>query len=453
MDSVEKTGLAKLAGVVSPRYLETALFVLLIIAASYPVLIEYLNITPTFAVLTIVLFPLILYIRKPGEFSRRYFYVALACIPAYVIIQSPIFIFFGICAFLFFILESRVGKLNRLAPVLVVLFTPLTKYVFDVFGFPVRLQLSKTATDILNLIGYTSEARGNIILLNGAEFTVDPSCMGLKMVVTSLLLALMFVSQLEKRNKRQLPLMGLIAIVLAALFFIVVANLVRILLLVVLQYPPETMGHEVVGLAALILIGLVPVYYLVRFMVNKTGSAWKTVDEQKPQVPKKGTWVYASVLLVTFAFISWSREKVSDMPVDAVAQSYNIPGYEKHVLKSNVVRFFKHDATVHIKPCKGVFRSDHQPLICWSGSGYTFSHEQVIEFNGTPIYTARLVSETNVLQTAWWYDNGEERTIDQWEWRWKMIKGAPPYRLVNVTSTNHGELMREVNLVWNRVRM
>ena len=50
------------------------------------------------------------------------------------------------------------------------------------------------------------------------------------------------------------------------------------------------------------------------------------------------------------------------------------------------------------------------------------------------IYTALLSKDNLQLHTAWWLDNGKQKTISEFGWRFNTIKQEEGFRLVNVTS-------------------
>lgn len=75
-------------------------------------------------------------------------------------------------------------------------------------------------------------------------------------------------------------------------------------------------------------------------------------------------------------------------------------------------------------------------MLCWKGSGYDFQQIEETVISGNRVYTAMLQQGKEILYTAWWYENGQQSTISQLDWRWGAFRGAHPYSLVNVTTTN-----------------
>ncbi|MEL6194909.1 MAG: hypothetical protein AAFR66_22805, partial [Bacteroidota bacterium] len=95
-------------------------------------------------------------------------------------------------------------------------------------------------------------------------------------------------------------------------------------------------------------------------------------------------------------------------------------------------------------PCSP-WRSDHNPQTCWSGSGFTFDHvEMITNEAGYSIMVGKLVRKDEVLYTSWWYDNGQRITADQWKWRKAVMKGDHPYYLLNLSMENKESLLKEL---------
>jgi hypothetical protein len=84
------------------------------------------------------------------------------------------------------------------------------------------------------------------------------------------------------------------------------------------------------------------------------------------------------------------------------------------------------------------------PQICWKGSGYQFSFASEQEIGAHKIYMGKLVKDGSTLVTAWWYSNGRIITINQFDWRYRMLKGEKPFNIVNVTADDENILRQEI---------
>src|SRR5438067_2098126 len=169
---------------------------------------------------------------KPREYSMRYFLPSVIFgVTALIFpVKTTLFVALLLAVLLFF--ENFKGKVSLVLLFLLLLVSPLFAYVSNAVSFPIRIWLSEAAVSILNTGGIVANASGNIIELNGAEFSVDQACAGLHMLSMSFIICLFVIAHCQRQTVKQL---GFIKMVLAlALTFLlnIVANLCRILLLV-----------------------------------------------------------------------------------------------------------------------------------------------------------------------------------------------------------------------------
>ena len=104
---------------------------------------------------------------------------------------------------------------------------------------------------------------------------------------------------------------------------------------------------------------------------------------------------------------------------------------------------------LYIKFIRGFYDTEHNPSICWKGSGYDFKEIRKVRLGTHEIFAAVLDNGTEKLHTAWWYGNGSKAGIDQWAWRWDLLQGAGPYAVVNLTANTEPDLHRELNKIFH----
>ena len=121
-----------------------------------------------------------------------------------------------------------------------------------------------------------------------------------------------------------------------------------------------------------------------------------------------------------------------------------VPGYTTTALPAKVYKLQSPAELVYIKQVMGFYSSDHNPSICWRGSGYSFQKIQTHSIGGVQIFHAILQKGNEELYTAWWYDNGTNATISQLSWRWDEICSGKPYSIVNITTTSQTALFQSV---------
>jgi exosortase N len=390
-------------------------------------------------ILGCVLAPYLFIVRQPGRYSYRYAgpAVGLALLAAWIPVKT--FQYGAFSLFLLFLLEVRVGKLNPLPVLLLGLLSPAFRYVTEVFGFPIRLQLSAGAGWLVGQMGTPVEVQGNVLVRDGFAFAVDPACVGLQLVTVSFLVALFLLAHLERTTGRHLPdgLTG--AALLATGLLVALANLIRIVLLVVFRLLPDSPLHDLAGLACLVAYVVLPVYFLFRFLYQRTGHP----AVPAPVVTANPSWGRAAgpaVLLAALVLLpsAGPAPRAGQLPLPFEG----LPGYARTPLAYGITQFAHANALVYVKPISAFHSIEHSPLVCWRGSGYAFGRINEQNVGGYRVYTGELTKGADVLHTAWWFDNGKHRTTAQWEWRWRMLRGGPPYSLVNVSAATPAGLQK-----------
>lgn len=382
---------------------------------------------------------------RPQSTSMRFAYCAIFFAALSLFVPVKTLLFCGLVCGVFFIVESFFGVLNILPVIIVGIMSPFFQYVAGVFSFPVRLQLTAWAGELLSVTGAKSTVQGNMIHYNGNQFSVDPACMGLNMVVTSLILGISVIGIYQKIFSQTLNIL-LVGVLLGAVtFFNVISNLFRIICLVQFAIPPGTSMHEIIGILCLVVYVILPSIVLMKWMVRRFG---KRKDVEQAVAEKHSfTWgryiklhaVVAGSILCSAIIIIQHDSTAADLSAPVLP----VKNYAVERISAEIIKLENHNSFIYIKVIPGFYSADHIPAICWRGSGYELRQiqEQIIE--RTKVYTATLQRQEEILYTSWWYDNGNNRTINQLEWRWNVLKGAEKYSVVNVTSAAKQVLEKE----------
>lgn len=284
--------------------------------------------------------------------------------------------------------------------------------------------------------------QGNIITCGGQDFSVDPACMGLQMTVTAMLCALIIIGGLQKKFRKYLSGGITLSLLMIAFVLNIIGNLIRIICLVQFKIMPDTLSHEAIGVMSLIGYVIIPFVFLSRYIILRFGQP--VVKEKKIYtiVPTGPLLLRNGILLVCMVYGCF----VIQRPRQVVAHALPVrtDGYTVKNLPENVTQLVNKEALVYVKFIPSYYYSEHHPMICWKGSGYTFEKVQEQVWNGRPVYTALLVDGKTKLYTAWWYENGKHSTISQVDWRWDVLTGARPYSLINVTAGDEATLRKVI---------
>ena len=383
-------------------------------------------------------------------------YGTAAALLAIVTILLPVktILFFTIAFACFFVAENCIGKINLLPVWVIFLMSPVFQFAANVFSFPIRLQLTSWAGTAMDPVLGGVTVKGNMIVHNGNEFSVDPACMGLNMMVTSLLLQLIVIAMYQRKYKLQLIWWQVTGLLTVAFILNVISNLFRIICLVWFNVLPGTLMHEVVGICCLFVYVILPIVWLTQLVIKQKGRS--IIEQKSKAIPFSWNKVF-SIHLVLFLIICWAAYSVAfhDKAVaDPSAATASVDGYKTERITAEIVKLQNNQSLVYIKYIPGFYNADHHPMICWAGSGYLFRQVQQETIGGQRVYTALLQNGKDQLYTSWWYDNGADRTIDQLSWRWQMLSGARPYSVVNVSAENKQQLIKEIEdiLRYNKLK-
>jgi exosortase N len=381
--------------------------------------------------LAMVLVPFVAQVHPQKSLSPTLLLATIVLAILAAMLQNSTLYFFTFVVALWCGAQLIVGRISFFPVLLLAVASPIFKYISNILSFPLRMQLTTQAVAILNTMEKQAEAAGNIILVDGKEFSVDPACAGFSMLSLALILAVFILAHLQRTKQKVLPLWFIGLMLGFMLFLNLISNLLRILLLVWFEILPGNPLHDILGLLCLLVYALVPFYFTAKWLQQYMANVSQTINP-KSTVSLRGSLLLNYILLLMLAGIGWKIK--NDKPVMSFEQAVPLlHGFETATLENGVTKYSNDDVLVYLKPVQAFYSTEHHPLICWEGSGYRFRHVQQRQIGNYKVYVGELQKGKDTLYTAWWMDNGQHQTIDQWDWRTRMLKGEARFRLVNVT--------------------
>lgn len=401
---------------------------------------NYIHWSSAACILGLIALPVTASFNRNAKGSQRFFWASLLLFALFMLIPAKTFLYLSVAAAGLFFTEIFCGRINLLPQLVLISMSSWADAVADLFSFPIRLQLTRCAGTLLSFTGTHVSVQGNMIIVKGNEFSVDPACMGLQMIITSLLCGMILLGFYQKKFGKILKGWQVISILSLIILLNIIANLFRIICLVNFRVPPDTFAHEMIGIICLVVYVILPVMIMSKWSVQRYGIANKNL---------RGTYYIRSasgmlvrhVLLAVCLLIGMKRTVIDSQIVTGIPQ---VAGYNVGSLPGNVIKLENSHSLVYIKHIPGCYYTEHHPMICWKGSGYEFLQIQERWVDGTMVYTALLQQGNDKLYTAWWYENGQQSTTSQFQWRWDVFRGGHPYSLVNVTATNQEQLEKEI---------
>jgi exosortase N len=381
--------------------------------------------------------------NKNAKGSIRFFWSALLFFVLFTIVPAKTFLYLSLVSAGLFFAEIFYGRINLLPQLILVAMSPWADAVADLFSFPIRLQLTVCAGKLLGLVNTGVTVQGNMILFNGHDFSVDPACMGLRMIVTALLCGMILLGLYQKKFVKELSGWRAIGLLGIVILLNVVANLFRIICLVQFNILPDNFMHEMMGIVCLLAYVIIPLIWFSKWSVQHYGIPKKNVRgiyHIRSTTRMLGCNFLLAVCMLCGMYISVHKGLGSRIP----ANPGQVAGYKAQPLPGDVIKLENGHSLVYIKHIPGCYYTEHHPMLCWKGSGFDFQQIEERMMNGRKVYTAILQQGAEKLYTAWWYENGQQSTTSQLDWRWDVFRGAHPYSLVNVTAANPEQLEKEI---------
>ena len=375
----------------------------------------------------------------------RYCIIAILLLLLSFIIPVKILLYFSVGFALFFLLEAKGYDVGFAGGLVLFIMSPIFQYAANTFSFPIRLQLAQWVGVMMKWISASTSIRENIIYHKNGEFSVDPACMGLNMLVTSLLLGYSLLAYCQRKYDLLFRNWMVFIYTIGIIVLNIISNLFRIFLLVQFSVLPGTIMHDVVGLACMLIYVMLPAGLLLMkyraqpFLSSRSDT--KTLHTATPRYLLH-TLLFTMILFATQRVIATDTFKAFEKIENCVVADYKITCFAPGILKLE-----NNTSLVYVKYLRGFYDTDHNPAICWKGSGYELSETKMDAAGEVPVYTSMLVNGTETLYTAWWYSNNVSHTVSQLEWRWAMLQGKGPYAIINVTTNNKNELMQVIKRI------
>ncbi len=402
--------------------------------------------------LALLVIPFISRYQK-GTTSNRYAWLGLGLAVLFFSGQvSNTLIYLVCCCAMLFWVEQYLGRLNWLIPVLLLLIAPATRYLQKILSFPLRIALSEKAAQVLSLLDETARAEGNIIWYMGTDYSVDAACAGLKLLTASWVIALTWLAYWERKQMRNKNVFTVVFWIFAGTVLAIGANFSRLLFLVLFDISPTSYLHEFTGIIALFFYVVLPLGFGIYWQnVNRRKKEVLQADAPQPQpiirwhfFPKLNFLFYHVIIPICFLGImvlgGQYTQNENRVAKAKPAQLIQLAGYEMKVMQDGVLRYTNDRTLIYIKPPVYGWQAAHDPRICWLGEGYQFDQVRKVHIGNAQMMIGRISKEKEQLYTAWWYDTGSNKTIDEWSWRWGSLFRGVPATLYNVSCENEKQL-------------
>ncbi len=307
-------------------------------------------------------------------------------------------------------------------------------------GFPVRVLTAHAVADILSNLHFSAVSSHDIIIMENGIAQVDLPCSGMKSLWTGTLF-LLGATWLEHR---QLSFRWLLVAV-ANLLFLILANVVRVLTLVViievwqqpqiaqiLHFPLGIIGFIMASILTWIILQKVPHH------IEKTSDIQKTRNYQQ-----KSNFNWLLIVVIVLGIIGQIKpSQLSTNSLDAIGKAGAVAiALPQEIITENLqltqaeANFFGNPANSFVQKLRfkshqlsgsmlivasNSWRSHHPPELCFLGNGFKVDNMES-QLISDSINARWLSLQDGELSATYWFQSDRETTDDFISRIWEHI--------------------------------
>ena len=319
-------------------------------------------------------------------------------------------------------INSEIWQKNLILAVITACILPFSIAFHSGLGFPVRVITAHIVADLLSALNLGAISSHDIILMENGIAQVDLPCSGMK----SLWTGTVFLLGATWLENRQLGLRWLL-VACANIFFLAVANLLRIFTLVILievwqQKPIAEVLHLPLGVIGFIFSLIFTWILLQKVPFHQQTSA--LISPQKYQPAKLSlNWLLAIVFIL--GIVGQFKPMASPLTaLDSIQLPPEIRVTENLALSETETNFFANSDNPLVQKVRfqadnlsgsmllvasDTWHSHHPPELCFVGNGFKVDRMESQLMNN--IINARWLSlENNQLSATYWFQSSQETT-------------------------------------------
>ncbi|MRX40894.1 exosortase N [Flavobacterium sp. LC2016-23] len=372
-----------------------------------------------------VVFSIVLFLIGGRKTSFNMNYTLLAFIFVLEFISFRLHIkslhFLALSLFTCFLYYSLTQKFSYIAFICILLFSSLFNTFFDYLTVEIKQTLCYGVYLTLKNFLPITKIEGVNFYINNAKITIDTACMGLSMFKSGLL-AGAFLLTLEERKQQKLFSVKQIFLFCCLIIGLnVISNYFRIVTLILLECTQENTLHHSIGLLCFMFYQIIPMLFFIRFFKPKNQEAIKTNSACFIFLP-----IISAIIIVLSTSLEIKKELKHDL-LEKLNPTYNI---KKGVwISKEVFKIATPEKLIYIKT------PSHNPLICWTGTGYKIIESKIISSNNEKIWQVRMEKNNIEYFSYWWYECDDKKYISLVEILLIKLFHNKSVRLVNQTST------------------
>ncbi|WP_208682227.1 exosortase N [Flavobacterium sp. SLB02] len=289
-----------------------------------------------------------------------------------------------------FLYYSLTRKFSFIAFICILLFSSVFSTFFDYLTVEIKQALCYGVYLTLKDFIPITKIEGVNFYINNAKITIDTACMGLSMFKTGLLVGAFLLTLEERKQHKYFNLKQIFLFCFAVILFNIISNYFRIVTLILFNCTEENTLHYTIGLLCFVFYQIIPMLFFIGFFKpnqeetlhsNSNKSAFFLIS------------IAFSIVLVTSLEI---KKELKHNLLENLNATYNL---EKGIwISPEVFKIVTPEKLIYIKT------PSHNPLICWTGTGYKIIESKIIYSDHEKIWQVRMEKNNIEYFSYWWYE-------------------------------------------------
>ncbi|BFM43948.1 hypothetical protein CFS9_25890 [Flavobacterium sp. CFS9] len=326
--------------------------------------------------------------------------------------------FLSALLFLCLVFHYFTGKFSFIAFICLILFSTLFSAFFAHLTSEIKQSLCYVVYLTLKSFLPINKIEGVNFYINNAKITIDTACMGLSMFKTGLLFGAILMTLEERRLKQYYGVLQIVSFCFVIITLNIISNYFRIVTLIFFNCTQENFLHHAIGLICFTVYQIIPMLFISKYIKPKIENNNST--KIKPEtliVSLSFTIILAtSIKIKNETETNFRQEVSSEYPIKKGSW------VNKEVFKIETVKKLTYIKT-----------PSHNPMVCWTGSGYKIIESKKILVNQEEIWFNKMEKDNQKYKSYWWYEsNGKKYSSLIEVLLLKLIYGKPIF-LINET--------------------
>ncbi|RZJ50330.1 MAG: exosortase N [Flavobacterium sp.] len=327
--------------------------------------------------------------------------------------------FLAMLMLLFLVFHYFTAKFSFIAFICIILFSTLFSSFFTHLTAEIKQGICYVVYLTMKNFITIDKIEGVNFFINNSKITIDTACMGLSMFKTGLLSGAILMTLEERKQKQYYGIFQILQFCFLIIVLNVVSNYFRIITLVIFNCTQENTLHHGIGLICFTVYQIIPMLLLVKYIKPKL------VSNDSINIQPKTSIIILSFVILFAVSIKIINENNNGFRQDLNSKFGSVKGVW---VNDEVFKMEDNKKLTYIKT------PSHNPLVCWTGNGYTIIESKKIFINNEEIWFNKMEKNGQNYKSYWWYQCGDKKYTSMVEVMFiKLIYNQPVF-LINETT-------------------